>query len=100
MVASGVGEEDGGVSYCEVVYDAPDVISANLGLTYMINSIPTLLSFDGQQAFIQSKVIDGKQLADPTFLEAWIVEEARRHGNSNGGGNGPGLFSGLFSKNR
>lgn len=80
LVESGVGEAEGGVAYCTVEYDAPDVMAAGLGLTYMINSIPTLLSFDAQEAQIDTKVSDGRQLADRRFLEEWcVVPEAFGH---------------------
>ncbi|KAK3365101.1 hypothetical protein B0T24DRAFT_724019 [Lasiosphaeria ovina] len=102
LVESGVGEVEGGVSYCTVEYDAPDVMEAGLGLTYMINSIPTLLSFDAQEAQTQTKVADGRQLSDRKFLEEWIRNEARRHGNrggGDGGGRSPlGFLGGLFGK--
>jgi len=73
MVESGVGEAEGGVAYCTVEYDAPDVMATGLGLTYMINSIPTLLSFDAQEAQIDTKVSNGRQLSDRRFLEEWCV---------------------------
>jgi thiol-disulfide isomerase/thioredoxin len=104
LVESGVGEEEGGVGYCTVEYDAPDVMSAGLGLTYMINSVPTLLSFDAQEAQTQTKVSDARQLSDRKFLEEWIRNEARRHGNRGGGAAGSlggtvsSLFGGLFGK--
>lgn len=98
LVEHGVGEAEGGVGYCTVEYDAPDVMTANLGLTYMINSIPTLLSFDAGEAQVQTKITDARQLADRKFLEEWIRNEARRHGNRGGGGPGAGasLFGSLF----
>ncbi|KXX82602.1 Thioredoxin M-type, chloroplastic [Madurella mycetomatis] len=100
LVESGVGEAEGGVGYCTVEYDAPDVMSAGLGLTYMINSVPTLLSFDAGEAQVQTKVTDGRQLADRKFLEEWIRAEARRHGNRGAGGPGIGsnLLGGIFGK--
>ena len=73
LVETGVGEEEGGVGFCTVEYDAPDVMEAGLGLTYMINSIPTLLSFDAQEAQTQTKVTDGRQLANRKFLEEWYA---------------------------
>lgn len=94
-----MGEAEGGVGYCEVEYDAPDVMAAGLGLTYMINSVPTLLSFDAGEAQVETRVADGKKLRDRAFLEEWIRTEARRHGGR-GGGVGVGgvgsLFGGLF----
>lgn len=102
LVESGVGEAEGGVGYCTVEFDAPDVMSAGLGLTYMINSIPTLLSFDAGEAQMQTKVTDGRQLADRKFLEEWIRNEAQRHGSRGGGGPSVGvnLLGGLFGKSK
>jgi hypothetical protein len=102
LVESGVGEAEGGVAYCAVEYDSPDVMSAGLGLTYMINSVPTLLSFDAGEAQVQTKVTDGRRLADPKFLEEWIRTEARRHGNrgGGGGGSGPNLLGAIFGRSR
>ncbi|ROV94206.1 hypothetical protein VSDG_05766 [Cytospora chrysosperma] len=69
LVESGVGEAEGGVGYCEVEYDAPDVMGAGLGLSYMITSVPTLLSFDAGEAQVETKVADGNKLKDRNFLE-------------------------------
>ncbi|KAH8661856.1 hypothetical protein BX600DRAFT_437293 [Xylariales sp. PMI_506] len=94
IIESGVGEAEGGVSYCTVEFDAPDIMSDGLGATYMITSIPTLLSFDAQEAQVDTRVMDGRRLADRRFLEEWVRNEARRHGGRGGGG--PSLFGGLF----
>ena len=64
MVESGVGEEEGGVSFCEIEYDSQDIMDSGLGLTYMITSMPTLLSFDRGEAQTGTKVIDPKQIKD------------------------------------
>ena len=97
LIESGVGEAEGGVGYCTVEYDAPDIMSAGFGMTYMITSIPTLLSFDAQEAQVQTKVQDARKLSDRQFLEDWIRNEARRQGNRGGGGDaGGGTFGGLF----
>ncbi|TQN68105.1 Thioredoxin M-type [Colletotrichum shisoi] len=96
LVDAGVGEAEGGVAYCTVEFDSPDVMSGGLGMTYMITSIPTLLSFDNQEAQIQTKVHDAKKLADRAFLEEWIRTEAQRHGQRGGGGGPGGVFGGLF----
>ncbi|KAI1749305.1 hypothetical protein F4782DRAFT_311902 [Xylaria castorea] len=106
LVESGVGEHEGGVAFCTVEYDAPDIMSGvaggggegPLGLTYMITSIPTLLSFDAGEAMTDTKVTDARKLADQAFLEEWIRNEARRHGGrgGGGGGGGTGIFGGLF----
>ncbi|KAI1160198.1 hypothetical protein F5B18DRAFT_534502 [Nemania serpens] len=101
LVESGVGEVEGGVAFCEVEYDAPDVAAAGLGATYMINSVPTLLGFDDAGLPVaESRVEDLALMADGAFLEEWIRNEARRgrgggHGGGNGGG-GRGGFLGLW----
>lgn len=94
-----MGEAEGGVGYCQVEFDAPDMTSDGLGMEYMITSIPTLLSFDAGEAQVRTKITDGRKLADKAFLEDWIRNEAKRHGGrggGGGGGGGPGLFGGLF----
>ncbi|KAL1865597.1 hypothetical protein VTK73DRAFT_5136 [Phialemonium thermophilum] len=80
-----VGEAEGGVAFCTVEYDAPDVMAAGLGGQYMITSIPTLLSFDAQEAQMRTRVSDARKLGDRAFVEEWIRAEARRHGNRGGG---------------
>ncbi|RYP53244.1 hypothetical protein DL768_001748 [Monosporascus sp. mg162] len=95
VIESGAGEAEGGVGYCIVEYDAPDMMSGGLGMTYMITSIPTLLSFDAGEAQTQTKVTDARKLADRSFLEEWIRTEARRQGGRGGGG-GSGILGGLF----
>lgn len=99
LVSSGVGEAEGGVSFAEVEFDSPDIMGGpdSLPMTYMITSVPTLLSFDGGEAMTQTKVFDGRKLADRTFLEEWIRTEARRQGGRGGGsGGGESIFGGLF----
>ncbi|KAI2462891.1 hypothetical protein F4781DRAFT_161720 [Annulohypoxylon bovei var. microspora] len=95
-IESGVGEVEGGVSYCEVEYDSPDIMSGGLGMDYMITSIPTLLGFDAGEAQVCTKITDGKRLADRSFLEDWIRNEARRHGGRGSGKGGSSVFGGLF----
>lgn len=86
------------MGYCEVEYDAPDVMTSGLGLTYMVRNVPTLLSFDAGEAQVETRVADGNKLRDRHFLEEWIRTEARRHGCRGGGGGtgGGSLFGGLF----
>ena len=43
LVESGVGEAEGGVGYATVEYDAPDIMAAGFGLTYMITSMPATM---------------------------------------------------------
>ncbi|KAI1493942.1 hypothetical protein F5X96DRAFT_619166 [Biscogniauxia mediterranea] len=96
VVEAGAGEAEGGVAYCTVEYDAPDVMADGTAATYMITAIPTLLSFDAGEAQVQTKVVDGRKLADRAFLEEWVTHEAARHGGRGGGGQGVGIFGGLF----
>ncbi|KAI1865213.1 hypothetical protein JX265_008260 [Neoarthrinium moseri] len=96
VIESGTGEAEGGVGYCTVEFDSPDIMADGLGMTYMITSIPTLLSFDAQEAQVETKVMDARKLADRRFLEEWVRNEAKRHGGRGGGGGGKGLFGGLF----
>ncbi|KAK8917383.1 hypothetical protein H634G_09065 [Metarhizium anisopliae BRIP 53293] len=108
LVESGTGESEGGVAFAPVEFDAPDIMSSssyteNLAMTYMITSIPTLLSFDAGEAQTATKVTDGRKLADRQFLIEWIQHEARRHGGRGGGGDGgPGssVFGGLFGSKK
>jgi thiol-disulfide isomerase/thioredoxin len=99
LISSGVGEEEGGVSFCEVEYDSPDIMSSDLGMPYMITSMPTLLSFDRGEAMTDTKVVDAGKLRSEEWLRAWIANEARRKG-SGGGGGGLGVFGGLFGNSR
>ncbi|TPX14855.1 uncharacterized protein E0L32_004964 [Thyridium curvatum] len=94
LVASGVGQAEGGVGFCAVEYDAPDVAAAQLGAVYMVNSLPALLSLDaGEAGLVRNRLVDGRKLADRRVLEEWIRAEARRQGHRGGGGGG-GLFGG------
>ncbi|KAL2065634.1 hypothetical protein VTL71DRAFT_3304 [Oculimacula yallundae] len=95
LINSGVGEEEGGVSFCEIEYDSMDIMDSGLGMTYMITSMPTLLSFDRGEAQVGTKITDPKQMTDIEGLKEWIRKEARRGGNGGDGG-GTGLFGGLF----
>ncbi|KAI5917515.1 hypothetical protein F4810DRAFT_40011 [Camillea tinctor] len=96
VVETGTGEAEGGVAYCTVEYDAPDLMADGTAAAYMITAIPTLLSFDAGEAQVQTKVVDGRKLADRAFLEEWVRREAARHGRRGGGGQGVGILGGLF----
>lgn len=89
-----IGEEQGGVGFAEVEYDAPDAVE--LGMRYMITSIPTLLAFSRGEAQVETKVTRVEQLKDGAFLRAWIEKEAARGGD--GGAGGVSLFKSLFGK--
>ncbi|KAK2608701.1 hypothetical protein QQS21_002812, partial [Conoideocrella luteorostrata] len=80
LVESGVGEPEGGLAFAPVEFDSPDIMSSssyseNLAMTYMITSIPTLLSFDAGEAQTATKVTDARKLADRQFLVEWIQNE-------------------------
>lgn len=90
LISSGVGEEDGGVAYAEIEYDAPDMMTSELGMKYMITKVPTLVAFDGEWAIEESRVVDGKKMAEREFLREWVEREAKRRGQGGGGGSGGG----------
>ncbi|ETS84877.1 hypothetical protein PFICI_02902 [Pestalotiopsis fici W106-1] len=96
LIESGVGEAEGGVHYATVEYDCPDIMSGGLGMTYMINGIPTLLSIDAGEPQTETKTADARKLGDRAWLEEWIRNEARRHGGRGGGGGSGSIFGGLF----
>jgi thiol-disulfide isomerase/thioredoxin len=98
LVEDGVGELEGGVSFCEIEYDCPDIMQSGLGLTYMITNMPTLLSFDRGEAQTGTKVTDPHKMKDRQWLKEWIRTEARGGGNGGDGGGtiGKGLFGGLW----
>jgi hypothetical protein len=79
-------------------------MDSGLGMTYIISSMPTLLSFDRGEAQTQTKVTDPKMMRDREWLKEWIKTEARRSGSGGGGGVniplGAGLFGGLFGNTR
>lgn len=103
LIKSGVGESADGdcVAYCEVEFDASDIMSSGFGMRYMITSLPTLISFNRGEVIMDSKVTDPKQLRDERWLREWIEKEARRRGGgTGGGGGGGGLFGGLFGITR
>jgi hypothetical protein len=72
-------------------------MDSGLAITYMITSLPTLLSFDRGEAQTGTKVIDSKLMRDREWLKEWIRTEARRGGDGGAGLNaGSGLFGGLW----
>jgi len=91
-----VGEAEGGVTYCEVEYDAPDIMSSGLGMEYMITAMPTLLAFDGGEAMTATKLTDARKMKDREFLRELIRTEARRKG-TRGGGDGGSILKGTMS---
>jgi len=93
LIGSGVGQEQGGVSFAEVELDSPTL--GGLAMRYQINSMPTLLAFDRSEAQLETKVTKVDDLKSKQFLIDWIEREAKRHGQGGGGG---GLFGGLFGR--
>ncbi|KAK8208011.1 hypothetical protein M8818_004049 [Zalaria obscura] len=93
LIEQGVGEEQGSVSFAEVEMDSPTL--GVLPMRYMISSMPTLLSFDRQEAQVETKLTRVEDMKNRQFLIEWIEREAKRHGQ--GGGGGGGLF-GLFGR--
>ncbi|OCL14910.1 hypothetical protein AOQ84DRAFT_351297 [Glonium stellatum] len=87
----GVGEAEGGVGYSEVELDS--VLISDLGVKYMINSMPTLLAFSRQEAQLETKLTKPEQMKDKKFLRQWLETEAKRGG---AGGAGGSLFGGWF----
>lgn len=90
LIQDGVGEEQGSVSFAEVEMDSP--LLTGYGLRYGINSMPTLLAFDRQEAQLTTKVGRLEELKSRAFLTGWIEREAKRHGEGGGGGSFGGLF--------
>ncbi|KAF2672298.1 hypothetical protein BT63DRAFT_411578 [Microthyrium microscopicum] len=87
------GLEQGGVGYVPIELDSPTI--GDVGTTYSIKSMPTLLAFSRGEPQWDTRVTDPKMLEDRDFLIKWIEEEARRGGK---GGAGGGLFGGLFGR--
>lgn len=94
------------MAFCEVEYDTPDVMDSGLGMTYMITSLPTLLSFDRGEAQSRTRVVDPKKMTDREWLKEWIRSEAGKRGsgerksNLYGGRDPDSLFGGLFGNTK
>jgi hypothetical protein len=99
LISSGAGESEGGMAFCEVDLDAPDVMDSGVGMCYMITSLPTLLSFDRGEVMEESRVADVRSLRNKEKMREWIEREARRGSRITGGGGGR-LFGGLFGNAR
>ncbi|KAI5269870.1 hypothetical protein E4T47_06712 [Aureobasidium subglaciale] len=93
LINEGVGEAQGGVSYAEIELDSPTL--GELALRYQVNSLPTLLAFDRQEAQLETKVHKVDDMKNRQFLINWIETEAKRHGE--GGAGGSSLFN-LFRR--
>ncbi|KAG8627674.1 hypothetical protein KVT40_003547 [Elsinoe batatas] len=64
--------------------------------TASINSLPTLLAFDRQEAQLETRLTKIEDMKKREFLINWIETEAVRHGQ--GGAGGKGVLSGLFGR--
>ncbi|KAF2268847.1 hypothetical protein CC78DRAFT_558250 [Lojkania enalia] len=91
-----VGEKEGGLGYAEVELDS--VLIGDLGVNYMIASMPTLLAFSRQEAQLETKLTHPEQMKNKEFLRNWLLEEARRGGRE--GGSDDSLLGGLFGGRR
>ncbi|KAJ9644619.1 hypothetical protein H2199_003582 [Coniosporium tulheliwenetii] len=89
----GVGEQEGGVGYAEVELDAMTI--GDMGVRFMINSIPTLLAFSRAEPQMETQVTRLEDLKNREFLRTWIRKEASRRGE---GGAGGSLFGGWFGR--
>ena len=101
LVEKGAGETDGGVNYCEVEFDAPDVLDSGLGMTYMVNSLPTLITFDRGE--VVERVTAVTKMRNREWLKEYIERQARRKGEGTGSpgeSSGTGFFGGLFGNSK
>lgn len=57
--------------------------------------MPTLLSFNRQEAQLATKIVNVDEMKDREFLKLWIENEARR-GGAGGAGGSRGVIGGLF----
>jgi len=60
--------------------------------------MPTLLSFDRQEAQLNTVVTKVEDMSNKKFLTEWIEREAKRRGEGGGGGTGGSIFGGLFGR--
>ncbi|OAL45292.1 hypothetical protein IQ07DRAFT_222144 [Pyrenochaeta sp. DS3sAY3a] len=79
-----VGEREGGLGFVQVPLDGMEI--GDLGVTYRITSIPTLLAFSRQEAQFDTKLTRPEDMKDREVLREWLVEQARRGGRRGGGG--------------
>ncbi|KAH7130396.1 hypothetical protein B0J11DRAFT_523094 [Dendryphion nanum] len=87
-----VGQEEGGLAFAEVELDSP--LIGDLGVKYLITSMPTLLSFSRQEPQLETKITRPEQLKNRQFLRDWLLVEAGRGGRA--GGSGGSLLGNLF----
>ncbi|KAF2103524.1 hypothetical protein NA57DRAFT_26114, partial [Rhizodiscina lignyota] len=74
----GVGEAEGGLGFAEIELAASTI--GDLGVTYAITSIPTLLAFSRGEPQTETRVNRLEDLKSRDFLERWLRVEAARGG--------------------
>ena len=79
------------MGFVEVQLDAPEI--GDLGTTYMIKSVPTLMSFSRGEPQLETRLTKVDDLRDRKFLTEWIEKEAARGGMGGAGGK---WFGGFF----
>ena len=85
------------MAYCEVEFDSMDIMESDLGLTFAITSMPTLLAFHKGFANAGTKGTDPGKMRDREWLGEWIRSEARRRDGGGPGNNVVGSpLGGLF----
>ncbi|CAI6342113.1 unnamed protein product [Periconia digitata] len=89
-----VGEPEGGLAFAEVELDS--TLIGDLGLKYMITSMPTLLAFSRQEAQMDTKLVKPDLMKNREFLRNWLLHEAKRGGRAGGGGSS--LLGGWFGR--
>ncbi|KAJ4301602.1 hypothetical protein N0V90_003695 [Kalmusia sp. IMI 367209] len=89
-----VGEEEGGLGFAEVELDS--TLIGDLGVKYMITSMPTLLAFSRQEAQFDTRITKPELMKNKEHLREWLLSEARRGGRAGGGGGG--LFGSIFGR--
>ncbi|KAF1948890.1 hypothetical protein CC80DRAFT_455256 [Byssothecium circinans] len=89
-----VGEAEGGLAFAEVELDS--TLIGDLGVQYMITSMPTLLAFSRQEAQFDTKLVKPDLMKNKDYLREWLLNEARRGGRVGGGGGS--LLGGLFGR--
>ncbi|KAF2020093.1 hypothetical protein BU24DRAFT_448447 [Aaosphaeria arxii CBS 175.79] len=87
-----VGQAEGGLGFAVVELDSPMI--GDLGVKYMITSMPTLLAFSRQEAQMETKLIKPNEMKNKEFLREWLLSEAKRGGRA--GGSGGSLLGSLF----
>lgn len=71
-----------------------DIMDSDLGLTFAITSMPTLMAFHKGFANQGTKVMDPAKMRDREWLKEWIRTEAKRR---DGGGPGDNVVGGPLS---